>query len=65
VREALQALPDVERRILELRFGFEGEGRTLEEIGRELAISRERVRQLERSAMTRLEARLGDLADAA
>ncbi|MBM3678289.1 MAG: sigma-70 family RNA polymerase sigma factor [Actinobacteria bacterium] len=65
VREALSSLPDVERRILELRFGFEGEGRTLEEIGRELAISRERVRQLERSAMTRLEARLGDLADAA
>ena len=31
VREALSSLPDVERRILELRFGFEGEGRTLED----------------------------------
>ena len=44
---ALDALPERERRILELRFGFEGEPWTLEAIGHELDLTRERVRQLE------------------
>ena len=47
VRKALDALPERERRILELRFGFEGEPWTLEAIGHELDLTRERVRQLE------------------
>ena len=47
VRRALDALPERERRILELRFGFEGEPWTLEAIGHELDLTRERVRQLE------------------
>ena len=61
VRRALGSLPERERRVLELRFGFEGESASLEEIGRELGISRERVRQVERDALAALE---GDLAEA-
>jgi RNA polymerase primary sigma factor len=54
VRRALEALPERERRILELRFGFEGEPWTLEAIGHELDLTRERVRQLEGQALARL-----------
>jgi len=61
VRRALEALPERERRILELRFGFEGEPWTLEAIGHELDLTRERVRQLEGQALARLGA-LRDLA---
>ncbi len=56
VRKALDALPERERRILELRFGFEGEPWTLEAIGAELDLTRERVRQLEAQALSRLAA---------
>ena len=56
VRKALDALPERERRILELRFGFEGEPWTLEAIGHELDLTRERVRQLESQALARLSA---------
>jgi len=56
VRRALDALPERERRILELRFGFEGEPWTLEAIGHELGLTRERVRQLEGQALSRLSA---------
>jgi RNA polymerase primary sigma factor len=54
VRRAVAELPDRERRILELRFGFAGESESLEKIGKELGITRERVRQLERDALARL-----------
>jgi RNA polymerase primary sigma factor len=54
VRRALEALPERERRILELRFGFEGDPWTLEAIGHELGLTRERVRQLEGQALQRL-----------
>jgi RNA polymerase primary sigma factor len=64
VRKALDALPERERRILELRFGFEGEPWTLEAIGHELDLTRERVRQLEGQALSRLAA-LRDLASLA
>jgi RNA polymerase primary sigma factor len=56
VRKALDALPERERRILELRFGFEGDPWTLEAIGAELGLTRERVRQLEGQALARLAA---------
>ena len=46
---------------LQVRFGFEGEPWTLEAIGHELDLTRERVRQLEGQALKRLEA-LRDLA---
>jgi RNA polymerase primary sigma factor len=64
VRLALAELPEGERRILELRFGFDGEPTSLEAIGRELGISRERVRQLEEAAFARVANEL-DLAQSA
>jgi RNA polymerase primary sigma factor len=73
VRAALESLPELERRVLELRFGFGGEQQTLEAIEQELGISRERVHKLERQAFARLgpelegvvEAAADELADAA
>ncbi len=73
VRRALVTLPERQRRIVELRFGFEGETMSLEAIGRELGITRERVRQLELDALARLAGELDgvvaadsdELADAA
>ncbi len=56
IRKALDALPGRERRILELRFGFDGEPQTLDAIGLELDLTRERIRQLERQALLRLAA---------
>ncbi|MGH3443698.1 MAG: sigma-70 family RNA polymerase sigma factor [Nitriliruptorales bacterium] len=55
IEEALHDLSERERRILLLRYGFRG-GRaaTLAEIGDELEISRERVRQLEKQALSKL-----------
>ena len=55
LRRALDDLPERERRVLELRFGFEGEPWTLDAIGRELQVTRERVRQLESQALGRME----------
>jgi RNA polymerase primary sigma factor len=54
VRAALGALPENERRVLELRFGFAGEQQTLDAVARELGLSRERVRQLEHAGLERL-----------
>ena len=51
----LRDLPDAERGVLELRFGLSGEEpRTLESIGRQLGITRERVRQIEATSLARL-----------
>jgi RNA polymerase primary sigma factor len=58
VRNAVGRLPERERRVLELRFGFDGESTSLEAIGRELGMSRERVRQVERDALAKLEREL-------
>jgi RNA polymerase primary sigma factor len=53
--DAIRALPDRERDILRWRFGLEGQrAHTLEEIGRKLDLSRERVRQLESRALAQL-----------
>src|SRR5919109_1126609 len=65
VRQAVSKLPERERRILELRYGFDGETTSLEAIGNELGLTRERVRQLERSALERLGDELEGLARAA
>jgi len=55
LEESLKELPERERQILELRYGLKGkEPLTLEEIGKILGISRERVRQLEEQALERL-----------
>jgi RNA polymerase primary sigma factor len=64
VREALATLPELERRVLELRFGFAGEHRSLEAIERELGMSRARVQGLERQALKRLGTELEGLVDA-
>jgi RNA polymerase primary sigma factor len=58
VRRAVAGLPERERRIMELRFGFDGEAASLEAIGKELGLTRERVRQLEQTALRRLSAEL-------
>jgi RNA polymerase nonessential primary-like sigma factor len=51
----LQALSDKQRRVIELRFGLDGSERaTLEEVGAELGVTRERVRQIQVEAMRRL-----------
>lgn len=55
VHEALRQLPDRSRRILEMRFGFDGEPATLEAIGRAFDLTRERVRQLEDHAFRHME----------
>ena len=55
VDRVLSHLQDRERRVLELRFGlFDGRPRALEEIGGELNLTRERIRQIERKALGRL-----------
>jgi RNA polymerase primary sigma factor len=63
VVRAVANLPDRERRIVELRFGFDGEARTLEDIGRELGLTRERIRQLERNAFQALAVELEGVVD--
>jgi RNA polymerase primary sigma factor len=63
VRRALAALPDRERTIVELRFGFEGEPRTLEQVSQELGLTPPRARQLLESALRRLRALLDVSAD--
>ena len=51
----LSHLTEQEREVLQLRFGLEGEERhTLAEIGRKLDVSRERVRQVELTALRKL-----------
>jgi RNA polymerase primary sigma factor len=64
VRAAVGSLPELERRVLELRFGFHGEQQSLEAIEQELGLSRERVRTLERKALARLGATLKGLVEA-
>jgi RNA polymerase primary sigma factor len=55
IEQALSTLNDRERRVLEMRFGLRGQPpRTLEEIGREFGLTRERIRQLEGLALRKL-----------
>src|SRR5262245_60443850 len=63
LREAMDLLDERERRVLELRFGIgtpDGRQQSLEQIGKELGLTRERIRQLEASGLNRLEKRLAD-----
>ena len=64
VRRALETLGEPHRRIVELRFGMDGEPMGLEAVGRELGISRETVRQLEGEALEALAEELEGLATA-
>jgi RNA polymerase primary sigma factor len=54
LRQALTTLPARERRLIELRFGLDQPPITLEAIGHELGITRERVRQLEQKTLAQL-----------
>ena len=55
LRRSIERLPEREGRILALRYGFyDGVPRTLEEIGDEFNLTRERIRQLEKLALCRL-----------
>jgi len=57
VNALLKELPPREQEILRMRFGFDGEPMTLEEIGKKIGLSRERIRQIETKAKRRLRAR--------
>ncbi len=52
----IKKLPKKEESILRMRFGIGMRDYTLEEIGRHLSISKERVRQIEKNALKRLKA---------
>ncbi|HWC11725.1 MAG TPA: sigma-70 family RNA polymerase sigma factor, partial [Acidimicrobiales bacterium] len=55
LRTVLATLSEREQRILELRFGLVGDRpRTLEEVGREFQLTRERIRQIEAKALAKL-----------
>ena len=55
LRDVLHTLPPREVRILQLRYGLhDGQSYTLEEVGRKMGVTRERVRQIEAQALSRL-----------
>ncbi len=55
LREVLDTLTERERKVLILRFGLEdGRARTLEEVGKEFSVTRERIRQIEAKALRKL-----------
>jgi RNA polymerase primary sigma factor len=57
VDDMLKHLSQREEQILRMRFGFNGDTKTLEDIGKEIGLSRERVRQIEKRAKARLKIR--------
>lgn len=55
LEEVLSTLTDREQKVLKLRFGLEdGKARTLEEVGKEFDVTRERIRQIEAKALRKL-----------
>ena len=59
LQEVLETLNDREKNILKLRFGLDGESpMTLEEVGAHYKLTRERIRQIQEEALTRLRARM-------
>ncbi len=55
MQDVLDGLSDRERKVLELRFGLQdGRTRTLEEVGQEFGVTRERIRQIEAKALRKL-----------
>ncbi len=56
VEDLLAELDPRERDIIRMRYGFDGEAMTLEEIGHKLGLSRERIRQIEKKVINRFRA---------
>lgn len=55
VQDILSVLTEREQKIIKMRFGLEdGKSHTLEEVGQEFAVTRERIRQIEAKALTKL-----------
>ena len=55
IAEVLDTLTEREHKVLELRFGLkDGRCRTLEEVGKEFDVTRERIRQIEAKALRKL-----------
>ena len=55
LEEVLETLTERERKVLRLRFGLDdGRARTLEEVGKEFKVTRERIRQIEAKALRKL-----------
>jgi RNA polymerase primary sigma factor len=55
IQKALDALPERERQVIELRYGLRGhEPLTLEEVGRAFGVTRERIRQIENNTLKKL-----------
>ncbi len=55
IRSALDFLTERERQVLELRFGLvDGKDHTLEEVGKQFGVTRERIRQIEAKALRKL-----------
>ncbi len=64
VRKLLEQLPQRQRQILTYRFGldgYEGPPRTLKQVGAMVGLTRERVRQLEKQALARLQELLEEM----
>jgi RNA polymerase primary sigma factor len=56
IENALSSLPERERKVIELRFGLNGDPPcTLEEVGRAFGVTRERIRQIENNTLKKLE----------
>ncbi len=55
IKDVLDTLTDREREVIEQRFGLrDGSPRTLEEVGRQFSVTRERIRQIEAKALRKL-----------
>ena len=55
IKDVLETLTERERQVLELRFGLvDGYSRTLEEVGRQFNVTRERIRQIEAKALRKM-----------
>ena len=55
IKDVLETLTDRERQVLEQRFGLvDGYSRTLEEVGRQFRVTRERIRQIEAKALRKM-----------
>lgn len=56
IRKLLEGLSERERKVIELRYGLlDGQPRTLEEVGQEFGVTRERIRQIESKAIKKLQ----------